>query len=79
MSKKINTRKLYKIISKNISEQINLDDYKANFTAEDFKNWVDSEWDIETLEMAQGVIQSRLDLLYEIIDIATKKEVKGFR
>ena len=77
--KKVNKKEISKIISKRIAEQKNLDDYKANFTAEDFKNWVDSEWDIETLEMAQGVIQSRLDLLYEIIDIATKKEVKGFR
>jgi len=75
----ITKKELFKKVSKSISEQIDLENYKANFTAEDFKNWVDSEWDIETLEMAQGVIQSRLDLLYEIIDVATKKEVKGFR
>ena len=77
--KKINKKEISRIISKRISEEKNLDNYKANFTAEDFKNWVDSEWDIETLEMVQGVIQNRLDLLYEIIDAATKKEVKGFR
>lgn len=77
--KKVNKKEISKIISKRISEEKNLDNYKANFTAEDFKNWVDSEWDIETLEMVQGVIQNRLDLLYEIIDVATKKEVKGFR
>jgi len=75
----MNKKELIKKISKLISEQTDLDNYKANFTAEDFKNWVDSEWDIETLEMVQGVIQNRLDLLYEIIDVATKKEVKGFR
>ena len=46
MSKKINTQKLYKIISKSISEQKNLDNYEANFTAEDFNDWVNSEWDI---------------------------------
>jgi hypothetical protein len=77
--KKVNKKEISKIISKRIAEEKNLDNYKVNFTAEDFKNWVDSEWDIETLEMVQGVIQNRLDLLYEIIDVATKKEVKGFR
>lgn len=79
MNKKINTQKLYKIISKNISEQKNLDKYEANFTAEDFNNWVNSEWDIETLEMVQMMVKDRIDQLYQIIDIATKKEVKGFK
>jgi hypothetical protein len=79
MSKKINTQKLYRIISKNISEQKNLDNYQSNFTAEDFNDWVNSEWDIETLEMVQSMVQSRIDQLYQIIDIATKKEVKGFK
>ena len=79
MSKKINTQKLYRIISKSISEQKNLDNYEANFTAEDFNNWVNSEWDIETLEMVQSMVQNRIDQLYQIIDIATKKEVKGFK
>lgn len=79
MSKKINTQKLYKIISKSISEQKNLDNYEANFTAEDFNDWVNSEWDIETLEMVQSMVQNRIDQLYQIIDIATKKEVRGFK
>lgn len=79
MSKKIKTRKLYKIISKSISEQKNLDNYEANFTAEDFNDWVNSEWDIETLEMVQSMVQNRIDQLYQIIDIATKKEVRGFK
>lgn len=79
MSKKINTQKLYRIISKSISEQKNLDNYEANFTAEDFNNWVNSEWDIETLEMVQSMVQNRIDQLYQIIDIATKKEVRGFK
>jgi len=79
MSKKINTQKLYKIISKSISEQKNLDNYEANFNAEDFNDWVNSEWDIETLEMVQSMVQNRIDQLYQIIDIATKKEVRGFK
>jgi len=79
MSKKINTQKLYRIISKSISEQKNLDNYEANFTAEDFNDWVNSEWDIETLEMVQSMVQNRIDQLYQIIDIATKKEVRGFK
>jgi len=79
MSKKINTQKLYKIISKSISEQKNLDNYEAKFTAEDFNDWVNSEWDIETLEMVQSMVQNRIDQLYQIIDIATKKEVRGFK
>lgn len=76
---KVTTKKLYREISKRISEQKNLDNYKADFTAEDFNNWVNSEFDIETLELVQNMVQERLDFLYEIIDIATKKEVKGFR
>jgi hypothetical protein len=77
--KKFTQKDLSKVISKVISEQKNLDDYKANFTAEDFKAWIDSEWDIELLEMTQGIIQERIDFLYELINVATRKEVGGFR
>ena len=79
MSKNLKQKDLTKIISKVISEQKNLDDYRSSFTAEDFKDWVDSEWDIELLEMTQGIIQERIDFLYELINVATRKEVGGFR
>jgi len=45
----------------------------------DFINAVNNEFDIETLELMQGLINKRLTLLKSMQDIAVKKQIKGFR
>ena len=67
------------LIKRILKEQRDLDTYKPSFTAEDFTNWVDSEFDVETLEMVQSKIEERLSLLNHLIGIENKKEIKGFR
>lgn len=59
-------------------KQKNLDNYKAKFTEKEFLDYINSEWDIEMLEIIQEVIKTRLDTLKGMVDIATKFEVKGF-
>ena len=67
------------LIKKILKEERDLDNYKPSFTAEDFTNWVDSEFDIETLEMVQSKIEERMSLLNHLIWVANRKEIKGFR
>ena len=55
-----------------------LDNYKAPFTAKEFGKWVDSEWDIEMLEMVNSKISDRIDYLSQIIGMGNRKEIKGF-
>jgi len=45
----------------------------------DFINAVNDEFDIETLELMQSLIDKRLILLKSMQDIAVKKQIKGFR
>ena len=45
----------------------------------DFIDAVNNEFDIETLELMQGLINKRLTLLKSMQDIAVKKQIKGFR
>ena len=45
----------------------------------DFIDAVNDEFDIETLELMQGLIDKRLILLKSMQDIAVKKQIKGFR
>ena len=56
-----------------------LDNYKAPFTAKEFGKWVDSEWDIEMLELVQTRIGNRINELKLLVDIANRVEVKGFK
>jgi hypothetical protein len=67
------------LIKKILKEEGNLDNYKPNFTAKDFTNWIESEFDAETLEMVQSKINNRLSFLDQLIGTATRKEIKGFR
>ena len=46
---------------------------------EDFIEAVNDEFDIETLELMQGLIEKRLLMLKTMMDVATKKQIKGFR
>jgi len=45
----------------------------------DFIDAVNDEFDIETLELMQGLINKRLTLLKSMQDVAVKKQIKGFR
>ena len=48
-------------------------------TTKEFIDAINDEYDIETLELMQGLIDKRLTLLNTMMDIATKKQIKGFR
>lgn len=45
----------------------------------DFIDAVNDEFDIETLELMQGLINKRLVLLKSMQDVAVKKQIKGFK
>jgi len=62
-----------------VNEQVDLDNFKAPFTSEDFVNYVNSEFDIEMLGMMQSVIQKRMNFLKRMVDMGKRKEIKGFR
>ena len=47
--------------------------------SEDFMGFVNGEYDIETLELMQSVISGRVRKLKSLIDIASRKEIKGYR
>ena len=48
-------------------------------TTKEFIEAINDEYDIETLELMQGLIDKRLTLLNTMMDIANKKQIKGFR
>jgi len=48
-------------------------------TTKEFIKAVNNEYDIETLELMQGLIDKRLTMLKTMMDIATKKQIKGFK
>jgi hypothetical protein len=45
----------------------------------EFINVVNDEFDIETLELMQELINKRLNLLRTMSDVANRKQIKGFR
>ena len=48
-------------------------------TTKEFINAVNNEYDIESLELMQGLIDKRLTLLKTMMDVANQKQIKGFR
>ncbi len=68
-----------RLIKKILKEEGDLDNHKPSFSAEDFTNWVDSEFDVETLEMVRSKVSERISFLDHLIGTATRKEIKGFR
>ena len=48
-------------------------------TTKEFIDAVNNEFDIETLELMQDLIDKRLLMLKTMMDVATKKQIKGFR
>ena len=73
-----NIRKNIKQVLKEYTEE-ELYDYKPNFSAEDLLKYIESEWDSEMLELIDSKIQDRLDFLYRVSTMSTKKEIKGFK
>lgn len=53
-------------------------DYKPNFSAEDLIKYIDSEWDIEMLNMISSKISDRVDYLNQVIGMGNRVRVKGF-
>lgn len=53
-------------------------DYKPNFSAEDLIKYIDSEWDIEMLNMINSKISDRVDYLNQVIGMGSRIRVKGF-
>ncbi|MDA8978377.1 hypothetical protein N9F67_00740 [bacterium] len=45
----------------------------------EFIKTVNGEFDIETLELMQELINKRLNLLRTMSDVANQKQIKGFR
>jgi len=70
-------RKKIKDILKEYTEE-ELFDYKPNFSAEDLIKYIDSEWDIEILNMINSKINERIEYLTNISDMGKKTVVRGF-
>lgn len=73
-----NIRKNIKQVLKEYTEE-ELYDYKPNFSAEDLLKYIESEWDSEMLELIDSKIQQRLDFIYRVATMSTKKEITGFK
>ena len=54
-------------------------DIQPEIKSEDFMDFVNGEYDIETLELMQSVISSRVRKLKSLIDIVNRKEIKGYK
>ena len=50
-----------------------------NMEAKEFIKTIENEFDIETLELMKSLIEKRLTLLNTMMDVATRKQIKGFR
>ena len=62
-----------------MNEDIETDEVQPEIKSEDFMDFVNGEYDIETLELMQSVISGRVRKLKSLIDIANRKEIKGYR
>ncbi len=79
MSKVILTELQYQKLLNKIEEEVDLTNYEAPFSSEDFVNWVDSEFDTEILNIAKSKIEERINFINTMIGIGTRTEIKGFR
>ena len=48
-------------------------------TTKEFIDAINDEYDVETLELMQELIEKRLVMLRTMMDVATKKQIKGFK
>ena len=58
---------------------MDLTNYEANFSSGDFVNWVDSEFDLDILNIAKSKIEERINFLNTMIGMGTRSEIKGYR
>jgi len=79
MSKVILTEHQYQKLLNKIEEEVDLTNYEASFSSEDFVNWVDSEFDLEILQIAKNKIEERINFINTMIGMGTRTEIKGFR
>ena len=79
MSKVILTEHQYRKLLTKISEEVDLTNYEANFSSGDFVNWVDSEFDLDILNIAKSKIEERINFLNTMIGMGTRSEIKGYR
>ena len=79
MSKVILTEHQYQKLLTKISEEVDLTNYEAPFSSDDFVNWVDSEFDTEILNIAKSKIEERLNFINTMVGIGTRNVIKGFR
>mgnify|MGYP003127360986 FL=1 len=79
MSKVILTEQQYRKLLTKISEEVDLTNYEAPFSSEDFVNWVDSEFDRDILKIAKSKIEERINFLNTMIGMGTRSEIKGYR
>lgn len=79
MSKVILTEHQYQKLLNKIEEEVDLTNYEAPFSSEDFVNWVNSEFDTDILNMAKSKIEERINFINTMIGIGTRTEIKGFR
>jgi hypothetical protein len=52
---------------------------KSKLLTKWFTEWVAEEFDVETLQLTQGLIEQRVTVLKTAIDTANRKEIIGFR
>lgn len=79
MSKIILTEQQIESLLKKINEEVDLTNYEASFSSEDFVNWVDSEFDLDILKIAKSKIEERINFLETMIGMGTRSEIKGYR
>ncbi len=61
-------------------QKVDLDTFDAPFTTEDFMNYVESEWDMEMLDLMMGIISKRKKFIQQVVDTANPRTVvKGFK
>ena len=72
-------KSLYRELLTKISGEVDLTNYEAPFSSEDFVNWVDSEFDRDILQIAKSKIEERINFLNTMVGIGTRSEIKGYR
>ena len=48
-------------------------------TTKEFTNAINNEYDIETLELMQQLIDQRVTMLKTMVDVGTRKQIQGFK
>ena len=67
-------------VNENESVETDLETYESPFTAEEFMDYVESEWDLEMLDLMTGIIEKRRNFLKMVLDKANPRTyIKGFK